>query len=129
MELLQPNRLDVEAFVNCLFRYANPDAYISLRAFRDDIDGKPPLFVHWVRVGAPDLMNQICEYISKAANHADPHVFCPPVAVFASPKDATANNLSEGPALAVECDTNPGAARQKLTTLLGEPTVRVASGG
>src|SRR5262249_37830533 len=37
--------------------------------------------------------------------------------------------LAEGVALSVECDQAPAAARAKLITLLGKPTVTVASGG
>jgi hypothetical protein len=129
IKLLQPDRSAVGEFVDSLFRHANPDAYVSLRAFRDDVDGKPPLFMHWVRVGAPDLVDQICEYIAKAANHADPYVFCPPVATFATPKTAATDNLSEGVALTVECDAGPEAARRTLVALLGPPTAQVYSGG
>jgi len=56
-------------------------------------------------------------------------VFCPPVCSFAEPSGAATENLAEGVALSVECDSNPYAALKKLTGILGKPTVVVASGG
>src|SRR5262249_43764204 len=61
--------------------------------------------------------------------HPEPHVFCPPVCVFAKPNGAAAENLAEGVALSVELDANPYAALKKLTAILGKPTAVVASGG
>jgi hypothetical protein len=125
----QADRDAVITFVDCLFRYADENAWINLRAFHDLKDGAPPLFVEPIRIGATDFIERVCERIHEAAAHPEPHVFCPPVCVFAKPNGAAADNLAEGIALSVECDANPYAALKKLTAILGKPTVVVASGG
>jgi hypothetical protein len=122
-----PDREAVTAFVDCLFRYA--DGYVNLRAFHDRKDGAPPLFVEPVKVGAPDFIERVCERIHEAAAHPEPHVFCPPICVFIEPNGAATENLAEGVALSVECDSNPYAALKNLTGILGKPTAIVASGG
>src|SRR5262249_19123326 len=61
--------------------------------------------------------------------HSEPHVFCPPVCAFTEPSGAATENLAEGVALSVECDSNPHAALRRLREILGLPTVVVASGG
>jgi Protein of unknown function (DUF3631)/Primase C terminal 2 (PriCT-2) len=125
----QPDRDAVEAFVDCLFRYASEDAFINLRAFHDLRDGAPPLFVEPVKFGAADFIERVCKRIHEAAAHPEPHVFCPPLCAFTEPNGAANENLAEGVALSVECDSNPHAARKKLAGILGEPTAVVASGG
>src|SRR5262245_15640797 len=119
----------VATFVDCLFRYADEKTYINLRAFHDLKDGAPPLFVEPVQIGAADFIERVCERIREAAAHPQPHVFCPPVCSFAEPHGAATENLAEGVALSVECDSNPYAAVKKLTGILGKPTAVVASGG
>jgi Protein of unknown function (DUF3631)/Primase C terminal 2 (PriCT-2) len=123
----QADRDAVMAFVDCLFRYA--DGYINLRAFHDLKDGAPPLFVEPIKVGAPNFIERVCERIHEAAAHPEPHVFCPPVCSFTEPNGAATENLAEGVALSVECDSNPYAALKRLTEVLGRPTAVVASGG
>jgi primase-like protein len=125
----QPDRNAVATFVDCLFRYASGDTFISLRAFRDEKKDAPPLFIEPVKVGAPDSVDRICARIHDAAAHPEPHVFCPPVCVFGEPNSAAVENLAEGVALSVECDSGPSAALKKLTSILGKPTAIVASGG
>src|SRR5262245_18524404 len=100
----------VAAFVNCLFRYAREDTFLNLRAFHDTKDGAPPLFVEPVRIAAPNFIERVCERIHEAAAHPQPHVFCPPVCSFTEPNGAAAENLAEGVALSVECDSNPSVA-------------------
>src|SRR5262249_7713352 len=119
----QADRDAVAAFVDCLFRYADEKTYISLRAFHDLKDGAPPLFVEPVQIGAADFIERVCERTREGAAHADPHVFCPPVCVFAEPNGAATENLAEGVALSVECDSDPYAALKKLVGILGEPTI------
>jgi Protein of unknown function (DUF3631)/Primase C terminal 2 (PriCT-2) len=125
----QADRDAVAAFVACLFRYASENTFINLRAFHDAKDGAPPLFVEPVQVGAPDCVDRICERIEQAAAHPEPHVFCPPLCTFSEPNGAATENLAEGVALSVECDSSPYAALKRLTGILGNPTAVVASGG
>jgi hypothetical protein len=123
-----PDRVSVEAFVPALFRHAGSDTFISVRAF-DDTKDAPPLFIEGVNVGDPTLIERVCARIGQAANTVTPHVFCTPICTFQTARGAKMTNLAEGLALSVECDEKAEAARIKLTTLLGEATVVVASGG
>jgi hypothetical protein len=125
----QADRDSVTVFVDCLFRYADENAWINLRAFHDSKDGAPPLFVEPIRIGATDFIERVCERIHEAAAHPEPHVFCPPLCAFTEPSGAATENLAEGVALSVECDSSPYAALKKLTGILGKPTAIVASGG
>src|SRR5262245_35436529 len=106
----QADRDSVTAFVDCLFRYADENAGISLRAFHYLKDGAPPLCVGPIRIGAADFIERVCDRIHEAAAHPEPHVFCPPVCVFTEPSGAATENLAEAVALSVECDSNPYAA-------------------
>src|SRR5215831_3986831 len=63
----QADRDAVTAFVDCLFRYADENAWINLRAFHDLKDGAPPLFVEPIRIGATDFIERVCERIHEAA--------------------------------------------------------------
>jgi hypothetical protein len=53
----QPDRGDVAAFVDCMFRYAREDRFINLRAFHDAKKDAPPLFIEPIKVGASDLVD------------------------------------------------------------------------
>jgi hypothetical protein len=126
---LQADRDAVESLVNSLFPYANPENFISLRAFHDLNDGRPPLFVEGVQLGDPLLLDRVCTRITETANRDKPHVFCPPLCTFRTPNGGKLEDLAEGICLTVDCDENPQAALAKLTALLGPPTCVVASGG
>src|SRR5262249_20949127 len=120
----------VEAFFNALFRYANPENCLSLRAFSDVNRDAPPLLVEGIKVGDPNLINQMCTRITEAAQHHDPFVFCPPICTFSNPFKADDKSLAEGVALSVDLDSQPRAGQKKLCVLLGRaPTAIVASGG
>jgi len=125
----QADRDAVTTFVDCLFRYADENAWINLRAFHDLKDGAPPLFVEPIRIGATDFIERVCNRIHETAAHPEPHVFCPPLCAFTEPSGAATENLAEGVALSVECDSNPYVALKKLAGILGKPTAVVASGG
>jgi hypothetical protein len=124
----EADRKSVEAFVAALFRHAGSDTFISLRAF-DDTKDAPVLYIESVKIRDPTLVERVCTRIAEAANAATPHVFCSPICTFKTAKGAKAINLAEGLALSVECDERAQAALSKLATLLGEPTIVVASGG
>ena len=123
-----PDQSSIEAFMGALFRHAGRDTFISLRTFDDTKDTRP-LFIEGVKVGDPKLIERVCVRIAQAANAATPHVFCTPICTFHTAIGAKATNLAEGLALSVECDERAKAALIKLRTLLGEPTMVVASGG
>jgi hypothetical protein len=134
MTTLEPDRDQIEVFVNALFRYAPTQAplgYISMRAFYDD--GGNNVF----RIMPAQITNGNLKFVlevaedeaRRAANTPKPVVFCPPIAVFNNPKQAREDDLVLGLALSTECDTHAQEARAILEQLLGPATVTVASGG
>src|SRR5262249_22336837 len=118
----QADRDAVTSFVDCLFRYADEKTYINLRAFHDLKDGAPPLFVEPIRIGATDFTVRVAARTREAAPIPAPPVFSPPLCAFTEPSGAATENLAEGVALSVECDSNPYAALKKLAGILGKPT-------
>ncbi len=134
MTLLQADYLALATFLDALFRYADERTFVSWRAFRDDTKDAPPVFIESSQIGneseplAP-IADAAAAYATRAAQHPQPAVFCPPIATFTSATRAREVDLANGLALSVECDTHPAAARQTLEQLLGAATVVVASGG
>lgn len=121
----------IETFAGVLFRYADPESYLSLRAFREGVDGPPfALAMHSVGREPTEMVRAAVALANRCARVPDPTVFCPPVATFQN-RDAGAAeaNLANGLALSVECDSRPLAAREQLEALLGPATIVVASGG
>jgi hypothetical protein len=122
---LPPDRKSVEPFLDAMFRHADPQTFVSLRAF-DDISAAPPLFAQAVAVGDVDIVARVCDGISQAANHPRPHVFCPPICTFKTAHNAKTENLADGLVITVECDSNAQAAREDLVAILGlKPTLVV----
>jgi hypothetical protein len=122
----------IRTFTDALFRYASEGGFISLRAFDDREKGKPPFAIEPVQIngsGLQPITDRAVTLAERCANAAQAIVFCPPVATFKTGDNAKAENMAEGVALSVECDSTPGAARDKLESLLGTATVVVASGG
>jgi hypothetical protein len=123
---LQPDRKQIEIFVDALFRHATPGSYVSLRSFTDD---DKVFSITPVRLtDGHALIDEACNEAARAANASRKVVFCPPVATF-SGRDAKRVNVVDGLALSVELDAHPQAARRRLEELLGLATVVVASGG
>jgi hypothetical protein len=127
--LLEPNRDQLEIFVQAIFRHAK-EGFVSLRAF---YEGADKVFrVSTVRVldGNLKFLVDVAEDDARrAAQNPKPVVFCPPLATFRAEKGAAEQDLVEGLALSVECDENPEAAYAKLETILGPATTVVRSGG
>ena len=119
-------------FVASLFRYADPDTFVSLRAFDDGEDGKPPFALETVKLNGSELgplVEQAARLAQRCADADQRIVFCPPVATFRTGASANQQNVANGLALSVECDARPEAARARLEGLLGRATIVVASGG
>jgi hypothetical protein len=130
MAALEPDRDQIEIFINAIFRYASA-GFVSLRAF---YEGEDKVFrLQAVPRTATNFHNYLCNVAEDIARRAaqDPKsvVFCPPLATFRNGTGAGENDLVEGFTLSVECDENPEAARAKLEPLLGPVTVAVRSGG
>jgi AAA domain len=119
------------AFVDALFRYADSDTWISLRAFRDDVDNAPPFAIEALPMNG-DLTNvakAAAALATRCAGHRNATVFCPPIATFTDKEKATEAALANGLALSAEIDSDAERARRRLEFLLGPATIVVASGG
>jgi hypothetical protein len=128
--MLEPDRDQLEIFINAIFRYASV-GFVSLRAF---YEGEDKVFrLQAVPRTATNFHNHLCDVAQDIARRAaqDPKsvVFCPPLATFRNGTGAGENDLLEGFTLSVECDESPEAARARLEPLLGPATVVVRSGG
>src|SRR5262245_44815683 len=125
---LEPNRDQIEIFVDALFRYASGTA--SLRSFYEE-DSRPFQIVPipLSSCGLVTLIDTAEEMARQAANHPEKIVFCPPIATFHNGRSAAEKDIAEGLVLTVELDANPDAARAKLEDILGPASVVVRSGG
>lgn len=126
---LQADRDQIERFVGALFRYADEDSFVSLRAFYDDASATFDITPCRLGVDRTCLIDAAVATATRAARHARPVVFAPPIATFSNADRATEADLQNGLTLSVECDQHPNAARQQLEQLLGRATIIVASGG
>lgn len=126
---LEPDAKDIRAFVDALFRYADPGTYVSMRAFRHDKDGVFFITPYCIDEASDEFINLALREAARAAAAPYPVVFASPIATFLEPDSAAEEALANGLVLSVECDANPQAARLRLEALLGPPTVIVQSGG
>ena len=126
-----PDREQIATFVYATFKHATPGGWVSLRQFPDKGGAEKPSHIESVKLNGnlEILVDRAYAEAHRAANTSNKTVFCPPVAVFATDKNAKEVNLCEGPVFAVELDRNPQAALEKLEQLLGQATVVVTSGG
>lgn len=129
--ILPPDRAQLAAFLDALFRYADDGTFVSWRAFRDDVKNAPPVLIESTAVGGDRerLVDDAERYAAAAAAFSQPAVFCPPVVTLNSATRAREADLANGLALSVECDAQPARARAVLERLLGPATVVVSSGG
>jgi len=129
---LSADRVQLQRFIDATFPYADRDSFVSLRCFRDDVDGIA-LRDEWrcVRVtgNADDLVDAAEDLATLAALDDAPIVFAPPVCSFKTADKADAANLANGLVITAELDSNPGAGRARLEAVLGPATVVVESGG
>jgi hypothetical protein len=131
---LEPNRNEIEIFVDALLRHRGEEGYLSLRAFNHD---NKSVFPRMWTAGLNGngnfqrIVDHAMDMARRAANYRKPAVFCPPLAVFnnANGWQAREEDLLKGLVLSVECDEHPEEARQTLQDILGEATAIVRSGG
>jgi len=116
-------------FFDAMFRHADENTFVSLRAFFDDRDGVFSIMGHKLTADAVPLLREIETFAGRCAAAPQAVVFCPPIATFKNGQVADEASLANGLALSVECDRAPQVARAKLEALLGPATVIVASGG
>lgn len=123
---LQVNIKDLNTFFRSIFCNAT-GGYISLRGFHLNggiaFNPESYLFDH------PDLLSAASRLATHAASLPGV-VFCSPTATFKEPGKAKGLDVFNGVALSVDLDeTNPQEAHELLETILGPPTLVVASGG
>jgi putative DNA primase/helicase len=129
---LLPNPGDIRAFLDALFRYAEPGTYVSLRAFDQRDRSREPLHIEGVPIsGSLDgIVDRAAAVASKAANGSAPGVFAPPICTFKGPRGGSTDDLANGVALSVEMDEGrPDIARAKLESVLGVPATLVMTSG
>jgi AAA domain len=131
MTLLEPDRDQIEIFVEAMFRHCAPEGFVSLRAFPEgDGNGKAFRITPIGLVGGLRFLMEAAEDDARrAACNPKPIVFCPPVATFANKDRAGESDLAEAPALSLELDQKPQASCEVISRLLSPPTLVVRSGG
>jgi Protein of unknown function (DUF3987) len=128
--LLEPDREELSAFINALFKHAGNKGFVSLRAFYEDNSGKTfNISGKSLKRGLKFICKAAADDARRAANATRGVVFCPPVAVFNNEKRAREQDLLRGLVLSVESDQRAQEGREKLETLLGPATAVIASGG
>jgi hypothetical protein len=127
--MLEPDRDQLEIFVEALFRRAGDKGFVAVHSFYEGADKPFRLSSAKLSGGLRFLIEVAEDDARRAAQSPAPVVFCPPLAVFANKDKAREQDLLEGLALSVECDQHPGEARAILEDLLGPATVVVRSGG
>jgi hypothetical protein len=127
--VLEPNRDQIEIFIEALFRHAAPGNYLSLRSFVEE-GGKPFQIVSLQIDGSMLPLIDLSETMARqAANNSERIVFCPPVCTFRDARTAEEKDVAEGLVLSAECDANPQQSRERLESLLGPATLAIRSGG
>jgi putative DNA primase/helicase len=126
---LEPDEEAIRRFATRLYRYADPNSFVSLRAFPDQKGNAKPSFIEGCLAGSPYLVERIVDRARQAARQAKPHVFCVLPSTFKRERRATRADVANGLTLVAECDAHPRASLEKLTSLLGPPSFVIASGG
>lgn len=129
-DTLKANAEQLSQFIAFLFPYADPDSYVSLRAFDQKDRGKPALEIDAVRCrDSRKLLDSACRIAEISANSLEPAVFAPPVATFTNAQRARHVDLANGVALSVEIDAGDTTrARSRLEHILGPVTICMESG-
>ena len=96
MPLLEPDRDQIEIFVDAIFRHAQT-GFVSLRAFvegSNDIFRRTPIKI--VKNNLKFLCDAAEDDARRAAQDPKPVVFCPPLATFGNTKSAAEDDIVEG---------------------------------
>ena len=122
---------EIARFVDALFRYAEPDRYVSFRGFDQFRRDVPPVVIKAGRInGTPASLVPLAEQVAQhCADTPNPAVFAPPICVFKVPDRARTVDIAAGLVLSVEIDDgDPDMALSQLEAILGPATVVVTSG-
>src|SRR5688500_6563188 len=132
---LEPDRDQIERFVNALFMHAGEGGTVSLRVFFDDeLAKKRKERAYKIRPvklngdGREPVIDLAARLAQEAGELTRATVVCPPVATFQSGK-AEEKNVLEGLVILVEMDQRAAAGVANLREIIGRPTIVVASGG
>jgi hypothetical protein len=128
----EPDRNQIEIFVDAIFKHAGNEGYVSFRSFLADSKVLKPIQKAELKTATCSFLVDVAEdQARRAANNPEPAVFCPPLAVFngASGWQAREQDLLKGLTISVECDEHPDEARRTLEEILGPATAIVRSGG
>lgn len=133
MTPLVAERDELARFVQGCFIHAEPATFVSLRAFRDDVDGVWG-YENWrtVTVGENGLGNVVdaAATLATLCAGADELVcFAAPIATFDNPNKADTTSLANGLVISAELDSNPAVGRRRLEEFLGPATIVLESGG
>jgi hypothetical protein len=127
--MLQPDRAQIETFVEVLFKHAGRTGFVSMRSFYEDESRPYRALAAGLSGGLAYIVEAAVGGAVSAANAHRPVVFCPPIAIFSTRKTAKEKDIAKGLALSVDCDRRPDGARATLERLLGPATIVVRSGG
>ena len=127
--MLEPDRDQLEIFVDALFRHAGDEGFVAVRSFYEGADKPFRLSTAKLSGGLRFLIEVAEDDARRAAQNPAPVVFCPPLAIFSNKDHAREQDLLAGLALSVELDEHPQQARTTLENLLGPATIVVRSGG
>ncbi len=117
---------EIETFFKALFCNAT-GGYVSLRGFHHE--GGVAFNAESYLFDNPGLLSAANRLATHAASLPGA-VFCSPTATFKESSKAKEIDVFNGVALSVDLDeTHPEKAREVLETILGPPTIVVASGG
>ena len=128
---LQPDRGQITSFVDALFRHADENTFVSLRAFHNSDRSKPPTLIRAIKINGEGLAPVIDAAViatDHAANKLHPSTFAPPICTFRSSDRARAIDVANGLTISVEIDERPKESRKQLESILGTPTVVIESG-
>jgi putative DNA primase/helicase len=126
---LVPDRAALAAFSAAVFKNADPMGFVSTRIFLDDGNEGPAIQIEAITLGDPAYLDVVFERARQAAAWHAPAVFAPPVTTLRTGKSAKTDDIYEGVTLSVDCDASPVAALGILESIIGKPTIGVASGG
>ena len=132
MNALEPDRDQLEIFVDAVMRYRGTEGFISLRSFYDDGDRSKKaarILPISLKGNFKFLIDSAVDEARRAAQFPKPVVFSPPTCVFVGNEHAREEDVFAGLVLSVECDRTPHDARRQLEDLLGPPTAVIRSGG
>jgi hypothetical protein len=129
--VLEPDRDQIEIFLDALFRYATPGRFLSLRSFFEDRGETYPFYINAIKLNSnfQFLCDVATDAAQRAASATEKVVFAPPIATFKNRQGAAETDIAEGLVLSVECDSRPQASRKKLEQILGPATIVTRSGG